>query len=246
MSKDLFSGHSKTYAKYRPGYPKELFDYILQFVDKKDKAWDCATGNGQAAVMLAEHFKKVEATDISEAQIKNAVAKNNIEYQICPAEHTNFPDKSFDLITVAQAYHWLNWKKFRQEVMRTAKPNAVIAIWAYGLINTEDEKINQLIDHFYYEIIGPYWDAERKYVDEAYATVEFDYNLLPTKDFSIKLKWNKEAFLGYLYSWSAVQNYIKQNQVSPLEQFQKEIDVIWDKTTEKKIEFPVFLKLGRV
>ncbi|MGZ5191844.1 MAG: class I SAM-dependent methyltransferase, partial [Flavisolibacter sp.] len=64
MPKDLFSGHSKDYAKYRPGYPKSLFDYILQFVDKKDKAWDCATGNGQAAVVLADHFNKVEATDI--------------------------------------------------------------------------------------------------------------------------------------------------------------------------------------
>jgi hypothetical protein len=246
MSKDLFSGHSKDYAKYRPGYPKELFDYILQFVDKKERAWDCATGNGQAAVVLAEHFKKVDATDISEAQIKNAVAKNNIEYHVCPAEHTNFADKTFDLITVAQAYHWLDWKKFRQEVMRTGKSNAVIAVWAYGLINTEDEKLNQLIDHFYYEVIGTYWDAERKYVDENYATVDFDYSTLPTKDFSIKLNWNKESFLGYLSSWSAVQNFIKQNQLSPLDQMKKDLDLLWDNSKEIKIEFPVFLKLGSV
>ena len=130
--------------------------------------------------------------------------------------------------------------------MRTAKPNAVIAIWAYGLMNSDDEKLNQLIDHFYYEVVGPYWDAKRKYVDESYATVEFDYNPLPVKDFSIRLNWNKEAFLGYLSSWSAVQNYIKQNQFSPLDQFQIDLDTIWDHTSEKKMEFPVFLKLGRV
>ncbi|MGZ8537754.1 MAG: class I SAM-dependent methyltransferase [Flavisolibacter sp.] len=246
MPKDLFSGHSKSYAKYRPGYPKELFDYILQFVDKKHKAWDCATGNGQAAVVLADYFQKVEATDISESQIKNAVAKNNIKYHVCPAEHTTFPDHSFDLITVAQAYHWLNWKKFRQEVIRTGKSNAVIAIWTYGLMKTDDEKLKQLIDHFYYDIISSYWDAERKYVDESYETVEFDYKPLPTKDFSINLNWNKEAFLGYLSSWSAVQNYIKQNQLSPLDHIQKDLETMWDNTTEKKIEFPVFLKLGRV
>lgn len=246
MPKDLFSAHSKDYAKYRPGYPKELFEYILQFVGEKDQAWDCATGNGQAAVILAEHFKKVEATDISESQIKNAIPRKNIEYHVCSAEHTGFADNSFDLITVAQAYHWLDWKKFRQEVIRTGKSNAVIAIWTYGLMKTEDEIINKLIDYFYYEVVGPYWDAERKFVDEKYATVDFDFSPLPARDFSIKLTWNKEAFLGYLSSWSAVQNYIKQNRASPLDQIQKDLDFIWNNSSEKRIRFPVFLKLGRV
>ena len=246
MSKDLFSSHSKTYAKYRPTYPKELFNHIIQFVEKKEKAWDCATGNGQAAIVLAEHFEKVEATDISETQINNAVRKDNIEYHVCPAEHTSFPDNSFDLITVAQAYHWLHWKKFREEVIRTGKPNAVIAVWAYGLMSSDDEKLNNLIDHFYYEVVGPYWDAERKYVDEAYATVDFDFTPLPSENFSIKLNWNKEAFTGYLSSWSAVQNYVKENNSSPIEIVQKGLDAIWDDQAEKKIEFPIFLKMGRV
>src|SRR5689334_8071156 len=106
--KDLFSQQAKTYAKYRPSYPPELFDYILQFVEEKNSAWDCATGNGQAAVALSGYFKKVEATDLSKGQIDNAVQKENIRYSVCPAEETSFPDDQFDLITVAQAYHWLN------------------------------------------------------------------------------------------------------------------------------------------
>ena len=52
-----------------------MFDYILSFVKEKNIAWDCATGNGQAAVTLAGYFTKVDATDISESQIKNAVVK---------------------------------------------------------------------------------------------------------------------------------------------------------------------------
>src|SRR5947209_15554910 len=106
MPKDLFSSQADVYAKYRPTYPQELFDYILRFVKERESVWDCATGNGQAANVLANYFQTVEATDISEAQLKNAVKKENIYYQICPAERTPFADNSFDLITVATAYHW--------------------------------------------------------------------------------------------------------------------------------------------
>src|SRR5678809_1304797 len=108
MPKDLFSEQSNIYAQFRPGYPQELFEYILQFVEERKSVWDCATGNGQAATVLADYFENVEASDISEAQINNAIKKQNISYQVCPAEETPFSNNSFDLITVAQAYHWLN------------------------------------------------------------------------------------------------------------------------------------------
>ena len=105
MAKDLFSKQSDLYARYRPGYPKELYDHILSFVKNKNIAWDCATGNGQAAVVLADHFKKIIATDISPEQIEKAKAKDNIEYLVCPAESTPFDENTFDLVTVVQAYH---------------------------------------------------------------------------------------------------------------------------------------------
>jgi len=244
--KDLFSSNARAYATYRPTYPRELFEYILQFVKEKKNAWDCATGNGQAAVALAEYFDVVEATDISEQQIKNAVQVQNIRYHVCPAEHTPFADDTFDLITVAQAYHWLKWKKFYDEATRTGKQGAVIAAWTYSLFSSDDSRINQLIDHYYYEVIAPYWDAERKYVDEGYATVEFDFMPLQVKDFKIEVTWTLEQLCGYLNSWSAVQHYIKKNKVSPIEQILPELNKIWISDKPKVFRFPIFLRLGRV
>ena len=55
--KDRFSGHAAEYALYRPHYPKELFQYLASLAPNRDAAWDCATGNGQAAEMLAEYFR---------------------------------------------------------------------------------------------------------------------------------------------------------------------------------------------
>ena len=103
--KDIFSSQSDGYAKYRPGYPKELFDFILKHPEKRIAAWDCATGNGQTAKELAKHFEQVYATDISSMQLANAEQLPNIFYSLQPAEQTKFENSSFDLITVSQALH---------------------------------------------------------------------------------------------------------------------------------------------
>jgi len=246
MAKDLFSKQSDLYARYRPTYPKELFEYIISFVKVKNITWDCATGNGQAAVVLADHFKKVIATDISAAQIDKAVKKENIEYSVCPAESTPFTDNTFDLVTVAQAYHWIKWNEFKKEVTRVCKPNAVIAVWTYYNRITDDDKIDKAVNDFYQNVTKPYWDYERRYVEEKYTTVEFDYELLPVKEFETVMHWQREDLFGYVSSWSAVQKFIKTNGYSPVPILEEEINKLWPEGETKKVVFPIYLKLGRI
>ena len=59
---DYFSDHSKLYASARPTYPEELFGFVASIAPARERVWDCATGNGQAAVGLARYFAEVEAT----------------------------------------------------------------------------------------------------------------------------------------------------------------------------------------
>ena len=246
MAKDLFSKQSDLYARYRPGYPKELYDHILSLVKDKNIAWDCATGNGQAAIVLADHFKKVIATDISPAQIEKAKAKDNIEYLVCPAESTPFDENTFDLVTVAQAYHWIKWKEFKDEVTRVCKPGAIIAVWVYYAHTTGDKKVDDAVHAFYENVTRSYWDDERKFVDEMYSTVEFDYELLPSKIFKTILEWRREDLIGYISSWSAIQKFIKVNGHSPVPLIEKEINELWPEGEIKKVTFPIYLKAGRV
>ena len=246
MAKDLFSKQSDLYARYRPTYPKELYDHILSFVKEKNIAWDCATGNGQAAVILADHFKKVIATDISASQIEKAATKENIEYLVCPAESTPFEENTFDLVTVAQAYHWIKWDEFKKEITRVCKPNAVVAIWMYYDHTTGNNRIDNAIRNFYENVAKPYWDYERRYVEELYSTVAFDYKLLPVKQFEATLNWQREDLLGYIGSWSAVQKYIKINGRSPVPIIEEEIKKLWPEGEVKKVAFPIYLKLGRI
>jgi ubiquinone/menaquinone biosynthesis C-methylase UbiE len=246
MANDLFSKQADLYARYRPTYPEGLYDYILSFVKEKNTAWDCATGNGQAAVVLADHFKKVIATDISTAQIEKATPKENIQYLVCPAESTPFQENIFELVTVAQAYHWIKWKEFKKEVTRVCKPGAIIAIWAYYRNTTGDKKVDDTVYNFYENVTKPYWDYERKYVEEKYSTVEFDYDPIPVKDFETTLEWKQEDMIGYISSWSAIQKFIKVNGHSPISIIEEEIKKLWPEGEVKNVVFPIYLKLGRV
>ncbi|HEX6334168.1 MAG TPA: class I SAM-dependent methyltransferase [Flavisolibacter sp.] len=246
MTKDLFSDQSHYYARYRPGYPPELFHHILQFVQERKHAWDCATGNGQAASVLADFFDRVDATDLSAQQLSHAVHKPNIFYHQCPAEKTPFPDNTFDLVTVATAYHWLDWQAFHREATRTGKNGCVVAVWSYNLHHCQDTEVDRIIRHFYHDITAPYWDYARKHVDEEYRNVAFDFDPLPARRFEFQVNWRRDELLGYLSSWSAVQSYIRANGFSPLDLIDEELRAAWNETDVLTFTFPLFLRIGRV
>jgi SAM-dependent methyltransferase len=242
--KDNFSQQSDLYAKYRPHYSKDLYGFIFQFVKEKHRALDCGTGNGQAAAVLSEYFERVDAIDISEKQLSNAVKKPNIFYQACNAEQTPFEDNSFDLITCATAIHWFHFDRFFDEIKRVAKNKAVFACWAYDLVKTDNEEINKFIRHFYTVTVKQYWDAERGYVDTRYKTIPFPFKEIVNPGFSTVLNWNTEILEGYLNTWSAVQHYMKKNNSNPVDEIIKKIK---DKTGNNsliKATFPVFMRTG--
>ncbi|MVM41523.1 methyltransferase domain-containing protein [Spirosoma sp. HMF3257] len=241
---DRFSGHADLYAQYRIDYPAELYDFVGSFVGNRQTAWDCATGNGQVAGALAAVFEQVEATDISETQLILAVQKPNIHYQLSPAEQTPFASQTFDLITVAQALHWFDVSAFHQEVRRVAKPGAAIAEWGYGLVQLGLDLDPILLD-FYRNRIGPYWDPQRKYIDNEYATLPFPFVNAQRATFTAQRTWTLDRFLNYLRTWSAVRQYIHENEEDPVKWFGEELKPIWG-DGERTVHFPIFLRVGQV
>jgi ubiquinone/menaquinone biosynthesis C-methylase UbiE len=242
--KDNFSKQADIYAKYRPHYPRELFDFILQQIEKKQNVWDCATGNGQSAKVLATYFENVFATDISQKQIDNAGQADNIYYSVQPAEQTNFAGDTFDLITVSQALHWFATEAFYKEVKRVSKPSAVFAAWSYSLLYVSPE-IDKLIRSFYTNVIGPFWDAERKYVDEEYKTIPFPFKEMTAPKFDMEYYWTIEDVEGYLNTWSALQKFIATNNYNPVPDVIQQIIPYW-KNERMKIRFPLHIRIGGI
>lgn len=241
---DRFSGHADLYAQYRIDYPTELYKFVLESVNERQCAWDCATGNGQVAGALADYFQFVDATDISETQLARATQRPNIHYQVCAAEHSPFPDNTFDLITVAQAIHWFDIEAFHEEVRRVAKPNAILAEWGYGLAKLGEDLDPILVD-FYRNRVGPYWDPQRKFIDDAYATLPFPFTDVRKAEFMAEKTWTVDRFLNYLRTWSAVRQYIHENEEDPVNALADELTLLWG-VDERTVRFPIFVRVGRV
>lgn len=242
--KDNFSSQSDNYAKYRPTYPLEFFDFLNSLLPSKMNAWDCGTGNGQIAFEIAKTFKHVEATDISSAQIKNAVTVDNVHYSIQAAESVNYDNDFFDLIIVGQAIHWFDFEKFYSEVKRTGKKNAIVCAVGYGRMKVNLE-IDTIIDEFYTTIIGTYWDEERKFIDENYQTIPFPFKEISTPNFSQKYFWDLDHLIGYLNTWSAVKHYIQKNGSNPITPLEIELKKIWG-NQKLNLYFPMLLRMGYV
>ncbi|MEM9545325.1 MAG: class I SAM-dependent methyltransferase [Bacteroidota bacterium] len=243
---DNFSNQSQFYKKYRPTYPPEIYQELMLCVKSRNQCWDCGTGNGQVAAQLASYFTMVFATDVSQNQLDSAQRKENIIYSVERAEQTSFADNQFDLITVAQAIHWFDVEAFHQEVKRVGKNGGIISIWGYGLLRIEPE-VNALIDKFYYEIVGPFWDKERRHIDNSYASIPFDYKEIPAKkNKSIRTSWTIEQLAGYFNSWSSVQHFIKANTYNPVDEIISKIKGVWKSSDRKEVQFPIFMKIGEI
>lgn len=242
--KDNFSEQSDQYAQFRPGYPEAFFTYLKSIVPDREAAWDCGTGNGQVAKELAGFFQQVCATDISAAQIQQAMKLPNIQYSVQAAEHTNFLNDVFDLVVVAQAIHWFDFDKFYKEVNRTAKKNALLVVIGYGLLEIAPE-IDAIILDFYKNVIGPYWDSERRFIDEKYQTIPFPFEEIPAPDFNNVYDWNWEHLIGYLNTWSAVKHYQKANGRNPVALVAEKLKAAYGNQT-RKVNFPLLLRIGKV
>jgi len=240
--KDNFSHNSSNYSSFRPNYPEALFQFLKTQLSGLDNAWDCGTGTGQVALPLSAMFNSVYATDISTSQLANAPQRKNIYYSKQPAEKTNFEPDKFDLITVGQAIHWFDFEKFYAEVNRTIKINGIIAIIGYGLLKTTNGTQNVILD-LYHNILGPFWDPERKFIDENYSTIPFPFREISSPRFEYKVQWSFEHLIGYLKTWSAVKHYKDQEGYDPVDQINPILQDAFG--VEGEITFPILLRVGK-
>ena len=197
------------------------------------------------AYELAKTFDHVFAADISQSQINNALQVNNVIYSVQPAENTSFDNGFFDLILVAPAIHWFDFDQFYKEVGRAAKDNALLCVVGYGRIKIT-AAIDDVITNFYTNIIGTYWDKERKYIDENYEIIPFSFEEIQTPKFVNLQYWALAHLIGFLNTWSSVKHFIKQNGFNPIDQLQLEIEPLWGKEQIRQIHFPILLRIGRI
>lgn len=241
--KDNFSNQADLYAMYRPSYPESLMHEIISHCKEKQLLWDCACGNGQISNLLSPFFKNIIATDISEKQIAHAHQKPNIEYRIESAENNSLKNSSADLIVVAQAIHWFHFAEFYKEVNRVLKANGIIAVLGYGLFTSIPE-VDSIIQTFYVDVVGPYWDPERRYLDEKYESIPFPFKEIKLDRHYSKYDWGVEDIIGYLNTWSAIQHFINKNGYNPTNSIKLDLIKAFNGKSKIEISIEIFTRIG--
>jgi SAM-dependent methyltransferase len=243
---DHFSQQAQEYARYRPSYPSALFAYLASITPGHELAWDCGTGNGQAALALVQYFDHVVATDASPDQLSQAPLHQQIEYRVEQAEHVSLESGSVDLVTVAVAVHWFDLQLFYQEVQRVLKPGGIVAVWTYHLpmINPD---IDRVINNYYAQVLAGYWPGRFRYADERYQTLPFPFQELQPVEFTMQAEWNLNHLLGFLDSWSATRKYMVEHRHHPLKRIWKELATAWGEENQTRmIRWPLHTRIGSV
>jgi len=241
-----FSSVAGSYAVSRPVYPGELFEWLASLVEHHDVAWDTATGNGQAALGLARHFRRVIATDLSEQQIVHAKAHPRVEYRVASAESSGLPGGSVDLIASAAAVHWFDLDAFYAEARRVARPGGVLAAWTYHVAHVEPP-FDAVLGPFYENVVAPYFAPGARLVDDRYEAIQLPGSPLEAPAFSVSVRWTAPEIVRFVRTWSGVQAYRDEKGKDPvisiipsIEKLCGSPDVVYE------LRWPLYLRASRL
>jgi len=216
-----FSNRVDNYVKYRPSYPAQLIDYLLNEIgiNKKAIVADIGSGTGIFSKLLINKVKTIYCVEpnnemrlYSEEMFKSA--KNS--YVINgTAEATALNDNSIDFITVAQAFHWFNIRKTMKEFRRIIKANGImILVWNNRLTNTE---FLNTYEYGVQKYANDYNEVNHQNITEAEIRECFNSDMKKIK-FNNFQEFDFNGVMGRLLSSSyapleGTENYIKLKEI---------------------------------
>ena len=205
--KKRFSNRVEDYVRFRPGYPDALLDYFRDDLglDQSDTVADVGSGTGILTNMLLDAGNRVFAVEPND-EMRHAAEIDLARYDTftsvaAPAEATTLDDDSVDMIVAAQAFHWFDRKRAKEEFARILRTGG----WAVVLWNT------RLVDatpfmHDYEQLLVDcavdYTTVDHRHVDAA-AFAEF-FGAYTERRFPYEDTLDFDATLGRMLSASYV------------------------------------------
>jgi len=242
---DHFSAAAAAYSRYRPNYPEALYERIDNDTEAHGRAWDCATGSGQALEPLIRRFDRIVASDASVAQLSGIIPHPKVLPVAARAECMPLATASMDLVTIAQALHWFATDDFYGELRRILRPHGTVAAWTYDLCRV-DADVDRVMAHFYRASLGPYWPSDRRHVETAYATLPWPFREQSVERLTMAADWTVEQLLAYVGTWSAVQRMRQANRGrDPLASFATDLRAVWGDVAQRRVTWPLTLKIAR-
>ena len=223
---DLFDGYAQAYTVGRPDYSRKLIDcmYDKYGISKDSVVADIGSGTGKFAKHLIDRGSEVfcvePGSDMRQTAEKELSQFANFHSIAGDAENTTLPNNSVDFITTAQAFHWFDVSKFKEECRRILRPNGkVFLIWNIrdieDPVNSSMFEINKKYCPDFHGFGGGIKRDDpriQQFFNNNYERISFDHPLVLDKDTfiarclsgSYSLKEGDKNFYEYLSQINAV------------------------------------------
>ena len=168
-------------------------------------------------------------------------------YRVAPAEEPGLAEGSVDLVSVGQALHWFDQKRFFEGVKRVGARGGAVAVWAYDLFEIPEDPAAHAAIRDFHATVEAFWPPERALVARRYADIVFPFEEIPVPPVSMTAAWDLERTLGYLSTWSALKSCVKETGRDPIREFTDAFASAWgDPAGTKTIVWPLVLRAGRI
>lgn len=244
MTQNYFGSGGAGYARHRPDYPLRLAAALADLCPRQDHALDVGCGTGQLSGLLAAHFGQVTALDPSASQIANAAPHRGLRYLTGSAEHLPVADGSVDLVVAAQAAHWFDLPAFYAEARRVGRKGAVLALISYG-VPVLDDDMSEAFRCFYWGDLHRYWPADRRHVEERYASLPFPFARCDLPQLAITRDWSFDDFAGYVATWSAAKRACEAGEKAVVSAALSGLRKSWG-TGPRRVIWPLTVLAGRL
>ena len=250
---DLFGhdGQAKMYREFRPVYPESLINFIVSLVPKRVLYVDVACGSGQLTKLIAPYFQETLGIDQSLEQLsQTGETLSGVCFTAGSAFDLQVGNSSVDLITVAQALHWLlPYDRFFSEVMRVLKPGGVFVTVAYAFPRLLDSAARAEVEGFYFGVLGAdkspgeagcWWETDRPTIDGFYSEISFPrppttYRFIETVSMTL------EHYMNYLRTLSAYRTLLRSGALKdPLPELEKKLRSFFGSERVIQVEIPFF------
>lgn len=138
-----FSERVRHYIVSRPSYPSDALDALATRTGLRPGAVvaDIGSGTGIFSKLLLDRGYTVIGVE------PNAAMRGAAEQLLCEEEHfesiagraeqTNIPSHTCDAVTAAQAFHWFDSSRAREEIHRILKPGgSIVLLWNQRHLDT--------------------------------------------------------------------------------------------------------------
>jgi SAM-dependent methyltransferase len=139
-SSDIWTGKASSYDRARPTPPAALLDLLTQVIDLPHPALvvDLGSGTGLSTAIWGERTERVlgiEPNGDMRQKALHAIEHHpyatHIEYREGVAQQTGLPPACADIVTAAQAFHWMEPTATLAEITRILRPGGLFAAYDY-------------------------------------------------------------------------------------------------------------------